>query len=109
MKVVMNYADNTALVSILYDEKEEHSPVLKHFINWSEQSNHLETHQKLGECILEKRHLQTLPLTVCYIYDDKWNANATGYWVFQYLSAAIGNKLKWHMCTGRFSTENVTP
>lgn len=28
MKVVMNYADNTALVSILYDEKEEHSPVL---------------------------------------------------------------------------------
>lgn len=41
MKVVMNYADDTALVSILYDEKEEHSPVLKHFINWSEQSNHL--------------------------------------------------------------------
>lgn len=41
MKVVMNYADNTALVSILYDEKEEHSAVRKHFINWSEQWNRL--------------------------------------------------------------------
>ncbi len=35
----IKYADNTALVSLLYDGEKEHGSVLDYFLNWCEKSN----------------------------------------------------------------------
>lgn len=36
---IVKYADDTALVSLLYEGEEEHGPVLDFFLNWCKNSN----------------------------------------------------------------------
>ncbi len=55
----IKYADNTALVSLLYDGEKEHGSVLDYFLNWCEKSNLLLHISKTKEMSTDFRKLQS--------------------------------------------------
>ena len=55
----IKYADDTALVSLLFDDEEDNGPVLDFFINWCEKSNLLLNTSKTKEMEIDFRIAQS--------------------------------------------------
>lgn len=98
----MKYADDTALVSLLFDEEEEHGPVLDYFINWCDKSNLLLNPLKTREMCIDFRKVSPNSASVTLI-DGRPIQQVTQY---KYLGVVLDNKLRWDMWTDQICSKS---
>ena len=91
----IKYADDTALVSLLYDNEEDHGPVLDYFINWCDKSNLLLNTRKTKEMCIDFRKTTASNPTVI---NGELIQTVTEY---KYLGIVLDHKLKWDIWTER--------
>ena len=85
----IKYKDDTALVSLLWDEKVDHGPVLDSFLEWCNKSHLISNTNKTKEMSIDFRKSQQS--TDTFINGETIQV-VTNY---KYLGIALDNKLKW--------------
>lgn len=96
----IKYADDTALVSLLYDEEEQHGPVLDFFINWCEKSNLLLNTSKTKEMEIDFRIAQSPNPT---LLNGEPIQSVTEY---KYLGVVLDHKLRWDVWSEKVNAKS---
>ena len=96
----IKYADDTALVSLLYDEEEEHGPVFDFFLRWCEKSNLLLNTSKTKEMAIDFRTIQSPNPT---FINGEPIQSVTEY---KYLGVVLDHKLRWDAWTDKINSKS---
>lgn len=95
----IKYADDTALVSLLQDEEEEHGPVLDFFINWCKKSKLSLNTTKTKEIAIDYRKHKSFSAT---FINGEQIQSVTSY---KYLGIIMDCDLKWDVWADCISTK----